>query len=169
MATFPGNKFSWTDLTDGVDYPISQHPNSLAAEIIAMQDLQGAGDSDAIGDAIVSNGGIRLSLAEGGNVVGYTGQRAWSAFASGDSPGQILPGGTGDVAVGLVYAGLVSPSSGEAQGGVSVILNGETQDIYNDGAGNQITIQVNSGGDVVLNHVAGTKTYDVVLNLLCWL
>jgi len=47
MATFPSGIFSWTTLTDNTDDVLAAHPNSIAAEIIALQTKLGA-DSSAV-------------------------------------------------------------------------------------------------------------------------
>lgn len=47
MATFPSGLFSWTTLVDNSDDILAAHPNSLAAEIIALETKVGV-DSSAV-------------------------------------------------------------------------------------------------------------------------
>lgn len=48
MATFPDGIFSWITLTDNTDDVLADHPNSLAAEIIALQTKVGINSSAII-------------------------------------------------------------------------------------------------------------------------
>jgi len=157
MVDWPATAYTRTDLSDASDYPEVAQINTPANEIVAMQPHFGAGT------AITSNGGIRLTLKDGGVAIAYTGQKAVDGLD--DTPQTIIPDGTGDVAVGAVLAYMVSPSSGSASGGVLTLYNGETEDLYNDGT-NQVTISVSAVGAMTVVRAAGSLTYDVGINIL---
>ncbi len=105
---------------------------------------------------------------DAGVVVGYGNGLVGINDLAG-TPRVIVPGGTGDITTGVVVSGMVKPSSGVAQGGVSTVMNGETNEIYNDGNGNVVSLTINAGGDVVVSRDLGSLTYDIVLNLTCWI
>lgn len=51
MATYPSGLFSWTTVVDNVDDVLAAHPNSLAAEIIALETKIGV-DSSSVNTTI---------------------------------------------------------------------------------------------------------------------
>ena len=67
MADWPATAYTRTDLVDASDHPQAAQINTPANEIVAMQPTFGAGT------AITSNGGIRLTLKDGGVPIAYTG------------------------------------------------------------------------------------------------
>lgn len=158
MADWPATAYTRTDLVDGAaDYPEAAQINIPANEIVAMQPSFGAGT------AITANGGIRLTLKDGGVAIAYTGQKAVDNLAG--TPQTIIPDGTGDVAVGAVLAYMVNPSSGDASGGILTIYNGDTETIYDDGT-NTVTITVSAAGEMTVVRATGSLTYDVGINIL---
>lgn len=163
MTDFPGTQPSFVQLIDdpGGDPYQANQVNVLYNEVEAIAAHLGAGTP------ICAGGGIRLTLKDGLHTVGYAGQKA--VYALADTPVTIVPGGSGDITSGAVIAGWVKPSSGMAMGGISICASGETITIYDDGEGNQVTFQINAGGDVVVARAAGSKTYQIVINLLCWI
>lgn len=161
-ASLPGTQPVYTRLVDdpGGD------PYSGAQVNVLYDDVEAVGTWFGAGLPITSGGGILLQIADGANTVGYTGQKGVYGLAG--TPQTIIPGGSYDVVVGLVFAGLCSPSSGVAQGGVSVVLNGESVNIFESGS-DIVSLAVAAGGQVTVTRDGGSLTYNIILNLLCWL
>lgn len=161
MANFPSAVVTYTDQVANVSEMQEGDVNAV------YDDVEAIGLHFESGHAMTSNGGFRLTLADGGVDIAYTGQKAVDDLAG--TAQTVVAAGTGDVAVGAVVAYMVKPSTGSAQGGVVTIYNGETVDIYNDQAGNQVTLAVAAGGAMTVTRAAGTKTYDVGINVLIWM
>jgi len=164
-ASFPGTEVAFVQLNDdpgGDPYEASQ-VNSAYDEIEAIEAHFGAGTD------ITAKGGIRLTiLGQGGSTtVGYTGEVAVAALAG--TPTTLIPGGAFDVTVGAVIAYMVEPSSGSASGGIITIYNGDTETIYEDDGTNEVTITIAAGGQLTTVRTAGSLTYNIIFNVLCWI
>lgn len=162
---FPGTEFTYTPLTDdpgGDPYEAAQL-NKAYAELLALVQHFGAGLD------IVAKGGLRLKIiGQGGSTtVGYVGEVAVAALAG--TPKTLIEGGTYDVTVGAVVAYMVEPSSGDASGGIITIYNGATETIYEDDGTNEVTLTVAAAGQMTTVRSAGSLTYNIIFNVLCWI
>ena len=107
-----------------------------------------------------------VDVTDGSTVVGHA-----QVIAANDVAGvavTLIADGTRDVTAGIFYIGVVKPSSGNADGGASFVLNGGTNDLYNDGGTNVLTLTVNANGSVTVQRTAGALTYDLVIQA-CWI
>lgn len=159
MTDFPGTQPAFVTLTDdpGGDAYEANQINVVYDEIEAIAAHFGAGTS------IASGGGARLTLAQGGNDVGFSGE---AAIHAGDgTPITLIPGGSWDVAVGMIVTGIVVASDGQVQAGTSYILNGETVAVFDDGT-NVYNLTVAAGGALTAVRASGSLTYRCLFRLL---
>lgn len=160
-ADFPGTIPTFTPLTDdpgGDPYQVAQ-VNVLYTEVTAIGTHLGAGTS------IASKGGLLLTIQGAGTstTVGYTGEAA--ILAGAGTPITLVPGGSWDVAVGMIVTGIVEASDGQVQGGTSIILNGETVAVFDDGT-NVYNCSVSAGGVASCVRASGSLTYKCLFKIL---
>jgi len=158
MANWPGTLHTFTPKIVG-DTIVIGDVNAPHEEIIALETGLGAGTP------VTSKGGLRLTIQGVGTStdIGYSGEVAISAAAG--TPVTLIPGGDWDVAKGMIIAGLISASDGQVQGGTSVVLNGESVVLFDDGT-NSYTVTCNAGGDVTGVRTGGALTYDGIFRIL---
>lgn len=157
-ADFPGTEPSFVQLIDDTDpYEVGQI-NSVYDEIEAIGAHLGAGVP------ITAGGGIRLTLADGATVVGYCGEKAENDVAG--SAQTVIPGGTYDVTAIVKVDWVVKASDGQVSWGTDGLEPGDLALIFEDDAGNELTLAISAGGEATVQRTGGGLTYDVLMKFL---
>lgn len=105
----------------------------------------------------------RENMTDAGTVVGYRGFISMNNI--GTTPRTIIPDGTpGDVTAILQVSGVVLANDSTVDGGLSMIPNGGSANLYSRDS-NTLTLSVAANGSATIV-AAGALTYDCVLNLI---
>lgn len=166
MTDFPGTQPSFVQLVDDSAPGAGDGDAYEANQInVAYNEIEALAAHVGAGTSIASGGGQRLTLAQGGNDAGYSGEAA--IYAGAGTPIVIVPAGAWDVAVGMIVTGIVVASDGQVQAGTTYILNGETKAVFDDGeGGNVYDLTVAAGGEASCVRASGSLTYRCLFRML---
>ena len=158
MADLPGTAFDYVPLAGNTDPYDGAQMDAAYEEIKAVSTWLGGGTT------IASGGGIRLTLADGATVVGYCGEKAENDVAG--SAQTVIPGGTYDVTAIVKIDWVVKASDGQVSWGTDGLEPGDSALIFEDDAGNELTLAISAGGEATVQRTGGGLTYGVLLKFL---
>jgi hypothetical protein len=158
---FPGTQPSFVRLADDVDPYQASQINAAYDEIEPIASHFGAGTP------ICAGGGIRLTIVDGATTIGYVGQKG--AHLTDGAAKTMLPGGAYDVTAIAFVDWVVKASDGQVSWGMDGLEPGGSALVFEDDAGNEVTLAISAGGEVTAQRTGGGLTYHVLVNFRGWI